>query len=633
MEHIEQLKEVLKQIRQEPLRDFETLGETARSAYPLLMELAREGGAEECKLDDLRVALRCNLRRNIIYDSEEEWEEKRVPLVDAIMEAVHAGRDSQIWLRLLQDSLPRNEMYRIIGELQDEQIDRVLFPALEKEAEPLPTGKLMSWYKAMLDRSRQHKAQIYNRLAYYYLWHGEFNSDEELARRYFREMEQQGIERQNPYPGTFGQHGHDEMIRWLLEDGMDEAAEGGPESSRDSEGDSRDPAGSRDAALFQILTGYAKEQLAQIAVHGMQGDFEIDEDEVGTVWMAWLEDPCCRDLRESMRRMYKRLLALPPEEERLMFDDCLRSYGEAIKQLAAGESTQDRRKGIAFLLAMLLNFDNWLLRIIDLEIGPDCTGEQRCEGIRQWLTAIEPFCGKEFIFGDELLVLNSLQENLITYYEKQGAGEDMMRLLEQQVYGADAMVTLSGLGQITAKAYCGHPYCTHNAIALLKLYKDTGEDAKAARLIQDIAKTEDTLPEDLWEGIDLDGRGMLKKKYEALLAGEQEWLDPDGDEDQVDRTDDEEQTDRTGKDKNGKHKKGCKGMRTTSGYIIATRQTHDELWALAHTFRPAPPTLRGDFIRYLYAPPEDGRDWFGITKERRKEMMEEQLKNITTQII
>ena len=74
-------------------------------------------------------------------------------------------------------------------------------------------------------------------------------------------------------------------------------------------------------------------------------------------------------------------------------------------------------------------------------------------------------------------------------------------------------------------------------------------------------------------------------------------------------------------------------MRTTSGYIIATRQTHEELWALAHTFRPAPPTLRGDFIRYLYTPSEDGRDWFGITKERRKEMMEELLNNITTQIL
>lgn len=594
MEHIEQLNKILEQIRQEPLKDFETLDETARSAYPLLMELAQEGGAWECKLDDLRVALRCNLRRNIIYDSEEEWEEKRIPLVNAIMEAVHAGRDSQIWLRLLQDCMPRSETYRIIGELQDEQIDRDLFPALEKEATLLPTGTLMSWYRAILDRSRQHKEQIYNRLAYYYLWHGEFNSDEEQARRYFREMEQQGIERHNPYPGTFGQRGHDEMIRWLLEDG-------------------------RDAALFRILADYAKEQLAQIAVHGMRGDFEIDEDEVGTVWLAWLEDPCCRDLRESMRRMYKRLLALPPEEERLMFDDCLRSYGEAIKRLAAGEGTQDRRKGVAFLLAMLLNFDNWLLRIIDLEIGPDCTDEQRCEGIRQWLTAIELFCGKEFIFGDELLVLNSLQENLITYYEKQGAGEDMKRLLEQQVYGADAMATLSGLGQIAAKAYCGHPYCTHNAIALLKLYKDTGEDAKAARLIQDIAKTEQTLPEDLWEGTVLDGRGMLKKKYEALLAGEQEWADPDADEDQTDSA--------------GKDKKGCKGLRTTSGYIIATRQTHEELWALAHTFRPAPPTLRGDFIRYLYTPSEDGRDWFGITKERRKEMMEEQLKNITTQII
>ena len=599
MEHIEQLNKILEQIRQEPLKDFETLDETARSAYPLLMELAQKGGAWECKLDDLRVALRCNLRRNIIYDSEEEWEEKRIPLVNAIMEAVHAGRDSQIWLRLLQDSLQRNEMYRIIGELQDEQIDRILFPALEKEAEPLPTGTLMSWYSAILDRSRQHKEQIYNRLAYYYLWHGEFNSDKEQAKRYFREMEQQEIERHNPYPGAFGQHGHDEMVRWLLEDGAD-------------------------AALFRILADYAKEQLAQIAVHGMRGDFEIDEDEVGTVWLAWLEDPCCRDLRESMRRMYKRLLALPPEEERLMFDDCLRSYGEAIKQLAAGEGTQDRRKGVAFLLAMLLNFDNWLLRIIDLEIGPDCTDEQRCEGIRQWLTAIEPFCGKEFIFGDELLVLNSLQENLITYYEKQGAGEDMKRLLEQQVYAADAMATLSGLGQIAAKAYYGHPYCTHNAIALLKLYKDTGEDAKADRLIRDIAKTEETLPEDLWEGTVLDGRGMLKKKYEALLAGEQEWADPDADEDQADCTD---------KDKTGKDKKGCKGLRTTSGYIIATRQTHEELWALAHTFRPASPTLRGDFIRYLYAPPEDGRDWFGITKERRKEMMEELLNNITTQIL
>ena len=119
MEHIEQLNKILDQLRQEPLKDFETLEETARSAYPLLVELAQMGGAGRCELNDLRVALRCNLRRNIIYDSDEEWTEKRMTLIDAIVKAVNAGRDSMIWLRLLQDSLAGGEAQRIIDRLRD----------------------------------------------------------------------------------------------------------------------------------------------------------------------------------------------------------------------------------------------------------------------------------------------------------------------------------------------------------------------------------------------------------------------------------------------------------------------------------------------------------------------------------
>ena len=609
MEHTEQLNKILEQIRQEPLKDFETLEETARSAYPLLVELAQKGGAERCELDDLRVALRCNLRRNIIYDSEEEWKEKRTVLINAVVEAVKSGRDSKIWLRLLQDSLAGGEAQQIIDRLRDEQIDRNLFPALEAETEFQPTGRLMDWYCAMLDRSRQHKEQIYNRLAYFFLWYGEFNCDEDQAKHYFREMERQGIERRNPYPGTFGLHGHDEMIRMLLDSDADAAAECEPE-------------GNRDYASFRLLTKYAKQQLEHVTACGMRGSAEKSEHEVGTVWEAWLEDPCCRDLRESMRRIYDVLLSQPSEEELYLFDDYLRSYGAALKQLTTGggvqgaqgaqgewpvqSAQQDRDKAVVFLLALLLNYDNWLLRIIDLESEPDCTDEQRYAGIEHWLEAIEPFCGKEFAFGDELLVMNSLQENLISYYEKQGNRKDMMLLLEQQVYGADAMAVLSGIGEDVSAEFFGQPYCTHNAMALLKLYEDTGEDAKAARLKKGIAETEEMLPQELWEGAFRESRGMLRKKYEALLAGGQEWTDQGDDAGQEDRTE------RDGKD--------CKGLLSISGYVIATRWTPEEEWALEHTFRPASPTLRGDFIRFVYSPPE-GRDWFGMTEERREELI------------
>ena len=609
MNHIERLNRILDLLQQEPSKDFETLDETARSAYPLLVELAQIGGAERCELNDLRVALRCNLRRNIIYDSEEEWTEKRAVLIDAIVEAVNAGRDSMLWLRLLQDSLPGREAEMIISKLRDEQIDRNLFPALEAETEFQPTGRLMDWYCAMLDRSRQHKEQIYNRLAYFFLWYGEFNCDEAKAKYYFREMRRQGIKRRNPYSGTFGLHGHDEMIRRLLDSDTDPAAECEPESNRD-------------AAGFRLLTKYAKQQLEHVAARGMRGSVEKTEHEVGTVWEAWLEDPCCRDLRESMRRIYDVLLSQPSEEELCLFDDYLQDYGAAIKQLAAGEgvqgaqgaqgeqsaqlSRQDRDKAVVFLLALLLNYDNWLLRIIDLEGGPACTDADRSAGIERWVTAIEPFCGKEFAFGDELLVLNSLQENLINYYEKQGNRKDMKRLLEQQVYEADALAVLSRIGEDVNAELFGHPYCTHNAIALLKLYEDIGEDAKAAKLKQDIAETEETLPPELWEGAFRESRGMLRKKYEAFLAGEQEWTGPEDDEDQADRTEAD--------------KKDCKGLLSISGYVIATRRTSEEEWLLDHTFRPAPPTLRGDFIRFVYSPP-DGRDWFGMTEERREELI------------
>ena len=612
MEHIKQLNRVLDQLRQEPLKQFASLEETVRKAYPLLMELAQKGGAERCELDDLKIALRCNLRRNGIYDSEEEWKEKRTVLIDAIVKAVNAGRDSQIWLRLLQGSLSGREAEQIVESLQDAQIDQNLFPALESETEFLPTGRLMDWYSAMLDRSLLHKEQIYNRLAYFFLWYGEFDCDEGKARNYFKEMELQGIEPRNPYPGIFGLHGHDEMIRRMLDNdpdsGTDPDADCSPKSDTDSAAEV-----SRDAAGFRILTEHAKQQLTYVTTHGMRGNIEKSEYEVGTIWEAWLEDPCCRDLRESMRRIYDVLLSHPSEEELRLFDDYLRNYGAALKQLTTGEEVQgtqpaqqERNKGVVFLLALLFNFDNWLLRIIDLENGPSCTDADRSDSIEHWIAAIEPFCGREFAFGDELLVLNSLQENLIGYYEKQGNKRDMIRLLEQQVYGADALAVLSGVGEDVNAEFFGKPYCTHNAMALLKLYEDTGEDAKANQLKQDIAETEETLPPALWEGGFENSRGVLTKKYEALLRGEQEWADPEDNENRAYLT----KPDR----------KDCKGLLSVSGYVIASRRTHEEVWSLEHTFRPAPPTLRGDFIRFVYTPP-DGRDWFGMTVERREELI------------
>lgn len=285
MEHIKQLNKVLDQLRQEPLKRFASLEETVRNAYPLLMELAQKGGAERCELDDLKIALRCNLRRNNIYDSEEEWKEKRTVLIDAIIKAVNAGRDSQIWLRLLQSSLSGSEAERIVESLQDAQIDQNLFPALESETEFLPTGRLMDWYSAMLDRNSLYKEQIYNRLAYFFLWYGEFNCDEGKARSYFKEMEQQRIELRNPYPGTFGLHGHDEMIRMLLDSDLDR------DTDPDADGSLKSDAGSaveesRGVAGFRIITEHAKQQLAYVTTNGMRGSIEKSEYEVGTVSMS-----------------------------------------------------------------------------------------------------------------------------------------------------------------------------------------------------------------------------------------------------------------------------------------------------------------------------------------------------------
>lgn len=613
MNHTKELNRILRQLRQEPLSSLETLNETARQIHPLLMRLAREGGAGECAAEDLRIALRFSLKRNVLYDSNEEWKEKRTALLDTIIEAINEGRDSRIWLRLLTDALTGREADRIIGRLRDAQIEQSLFPALEEEAEFMPTGKLMHWYSTALDRSGQYKAQILNRLAYFFLWYGEEECDEIQARKWFREMEQQGIEPKNPYPGTFGEHGHDVMIQRLLS-GEANAAAG--EVSGEVTGVAH--AGVCSVADFRLLTEYAKEQLAQVAACGMYGSVAGCEDVAGNVWHAWIEDPNCRDLRESMRRMYNTLLAQPSEEELRLFDAHLRNYAVALRMCMAYAKPRgakfvgsDRRKAATFLLALLLHYDNWLLRIIDLECelagtgDQSGTGEQRSDCIAQWLAAIKPFCGKDFIIGEELLVMNSLQENLIHEYEKPGDRQEVKILLEKQVYGADALAVLSALGEEVGAAYYGHPWCTHNAMALLKIYRENGENAKARRLVRDIAETEKMLPPDLWGEDAEGGRWKLRRKYDALLQGE------------MLRTGTAEAQ---AADQPVSDKKPVRSLLVTGGCVIAYSLTGEEQHALEHTFRTAPPLLRGDFIRFLYAP-SDGRDWFGLTEERRKELL------------
>lgn len=360
MNHTKELNRILRRLRQEPPGSLATLNETARQTYPLLLRLAREGGAGECAAEDLRIALRFSLKRNVLYDSNEEWEKKRTALLDTILEAINEGRNSRIWLQLLTDTMAAREADQVIGRLQDAQIERDLFPALEEEAAFMPTGKLMHWYSAMLDRSEQHKEEILNRLAYFFLWYGEEECDERKARKWFREMEQQGIEPKNPFPGSFGAHGHDAMIRRLLS-GEANAAAG--EVSGEATGVAH--AGVCSVADFRLLTEYAKEQLAQVTACGMRGSVAGCEDAAGNVWHAWIEDPNCRDLRESMRRMYNAILAQPPEEEMRLFDEHLRNYGATLKKCMADAeadgaqpASPDRHKTVVFLLALLLHYDN-----------------------------------------------------------------------------------------------------------------------------------------------------------------------------------------------------------------------------------------------------------------------------------
>ena len=606
------LNKLITELKSVAMADPEKWKEKARQTYPLLIGLAESGGAAGCETDDLRVVVRINLKRNILYDLYEDWEEKRNALIDAIVEAINANRESRIWLQMLVDALPGADAGKIVERLWVRQINQNLFPALEAEAAFFPTGDLMQWYTAMLDRSDYQEERIYNRLAYFYLWYGTYACDRARARNYFLAMERRGITKENPYEGTFGAHGHDEMIRLLLE-------------------------GKLDGEYFRLLTEYAKKQLAHVQAHGVSGRVEGSKYDVGNVWDAWFEDPACRDLRETMQRIYDAMMADPPEQERSLFDDLLMTYSTVLRHLMAAAKTGEGHesqaeqsalsKGVVFLLALLFNFDNWLLRLIDLEScggvrlsrqadSEDAEPEGSTEAqffaaVARWLEAIEPFCGKDFRIGEELLVLNSLQENLISYYDKQDDKQNMKPLLARQVYGADALTVLPRSGVDVSPANFGQPFCTHNAMALLKLYTDDGEEAKARQLVRDIAETEERLGGRPWSEGAEDELMWLKWKYTSLLEGKSK---PEGwDDEQDDEQDDDSQTE---PDKS----KGFTCVSSASGFNIAFKRTHAEMEALEKTYRPAPPRLRGDFIRYIYDHPA-GTDWFGLTEKDRERLL------------
>ncbi len=638
MGYKEQLNKVLEEMKTLPLEDRKGWREKARSTCHILTGLTKEGGAGECDLEDLMIAARINMERNAMYDSIEEWMKKREDLIREMKEAIHQKRDSIIWLRMLIRNLTYAEMRETVDGLRLRQINQFLFPALEEEAKREPTENLMKWYIAMLDRSDSFESEAFNRLAYFYLWNGHWECDEEKAKNYFLAMERRGIARKNPYKGSFGESGHEEMIQKLLK-------------------------GELEKNRIGILAGYAEK---------LVDEFDSIDD--------------CReeDLRQTMERLYKNFIENPTEENAARADEVFKTYGAALQILIkTARENPDREhlgKAIVFLFYMLYDHDNWLLRIIELEAGGRET-EAYYARMQRWLEDIEEFCGGDFIIGEELLVMNSLYENLIAHWDAADDRDKVRSLLEKHVYSTDGLAVLSKASSEIRMDFLGSPYMTHNGMALLKMYKDDGADEKAEELVKDIGGTEKRFSEQDIEVLDSSQLNRLKNKYLFLLKklgmhnDEETAKDADlcreyyfdGEYAKATEACDPKNEKRlrlleyiafgklpegvqvTKAQEDPGHRGGtARQMSFTGGFMTATEMTcreqkefafeledmeerfHEDTtgeekkarpkedYCLKYTFRPAPATVRGDFIRYLYSNP-GGRDWFGRTEEEWEE--------------
>ena len=475
MNEARQLNTLLKNLNDIAQDSPDGMKSEGRKIHDLLLSLARNGGAEECDILELRRAVWINMRYRLIYRDPDEWLEKRTELIDAIIDAVNEHRDSKIWMRTLVNCLRKNDVKDIVDRLSLAHVGEYLWPALEEEVDLEPTDDLMAWYVAVLDRSSVFDAEAFNRLAFFYLWYGEYYVDVEKARNYFLAMERRGIAPKNPYPGCHGEHSFDEMIQALLDGDFEEK-------------------------LPQILEKLLEKPIAYVMEHGVREP--IDDLTSEKILAELREDAYLRDLRECMRHAYLIASETHGVPGKGMMGNLLRYYGRELKRLIqvakAAPERPELSRGVTLMLSML---DDWLEcrmpEIIGLEWDAGhLSKEQFFKSLEDWLKDIEPFVGGDYRLGGEMVVLNALYNNLIKYHEERGDEEAVTDLLERLVYSTDTMAALSAMHVEDGDELYGRPYCTNNAINLLKRWIDANETTKINRLIWDIHETMDDITEE-----------------------------------------------------------------------------------------------------------------------------------------
>lgn len=394
-------------------------------------------GIEECDLGEIKWAV--EMCRRMRYTDEDAAEKMRKQITEAITACIRNKKrpvkDRILWARVLVSTQKGFVAKETAEAAWVSELSRVYYPAMEQEADELPTKGLMDWYSAFLskDVTFKQESRMFNRLAYFWLEeYGELDRSKERAKAYFLAMERRGILPDNPYPGGYGDDNSTELIAKLLNDEYDEA-----------------------------LEEHLNKRIVWLA----------DEIASGRTSLINLTA-----LRRNMSELQRRFKYGDNEINLELWDNTLSRYIESLKKCCDCASDEDMAEAAGTMAECLTNQDNWLLRYIEMN-NEDGSEDKYFEMIEEWLKRI----GK--LSQERVWVMhNALQGMLANRYHELGETEKLISILDEMTATTDTAAHFN-----EAFAFYGNKrYCTPNTMALIKLLSHRGENERVEEIIREI---------------------------------------------------------------------------------------------------------------------------------------------------
>lgn len=423
-----------------------------RALADCLISIAEENSITEESLEDIRLSMEffTTVRRHFIGD--ELAEELKYKITDTF---VNCTKDKKrriakriLYARALVSSIKGQEAIDIAEELNLSNVSRVYYPAMEAEADHLPSEGLMDWYAEFLSRNLSYKtvAAMFNRLAYYWLNAYRGSNHTDRAKAYFLAMERRGILPKNPYGDGYGDGNCEELIEKLLKDEYEDGIE---------------------KHINYCISFLVK---------------ELSEGRDSLINTFGLE--------RNMHEMFTMFFRGDKDINMELWDQTLIEYCETLKKCCENADDEHMAGAAEKMVSCLADSDNWLLRYIEIE-NKEGTTDSYYEKIKEWIVRIEKLSPSE-----TWAMMDSLQGLLVGRYLDLDDKGKLIEALDEMTSTTDTVAYMGDYYEDSGNVR----YCTLNTIALLKLLIEEGREEEARSIIKEIGE----VPKDneSWWGFD-----------------------------------------------------------------------------------------------------------------------------------